>query len=380
MVKAKSIILLISALLVSLPCGAQQVGQQPATPRAATAQRKALTGPILPDAADQWIADSLKWVGEILDMFPPVRQDHPGRLIALTRLDDILLIESAADKEPVQRFYRARMEKALKEIEETRVTEGMRIWKLYNAGFFVRTASVSFVFDIVPGVEGKAFTVDTRLLERLADQADAAFVSHGHFDHASPAVAKIFLARNKPVIVPQDLWADNPELANKLTRPTRSAEIVHEIRVQNGKQVLKVVAYPGYQGTSIPNNTHLVITPEGFSVIHSGDRSGPNDWEWVAHVGYNHRVDVHLARCWTNQLPSPGEVPPPAIQREARGFDPQLTILGHENEMGHGSVGRVGYTQTYHQMYGSRYPYLIMAWGESFHYRRSAWPGRRTEP
>jgi L-ascorbate metabolism protein UlaG (beta-lactamase superfamily) len=313
-------------------------------------------------------------------MFPPERRDHPGRLIALTRLDDILLLETAADKEPVQKFFRSRIERTLNEIRETRIKEGMQIWQLYNAGFFVRTASVSFVFDAVPGVEGKAFTLGPQLLGRLADLADAAFISHRHFDHANQEVARVFLARNKPVITPDDLWADSPELAGKLTRPARNAEIVHEIPVQQGKQVLKVVAFPGFQGTRITNNVHLVTTPEGLSVIHSGDRSGPNDWQWIADVGYKYRVDVHLGRCWTNQLPSGGEVIPAAIHREARGYDPQIMILGHANEIGHRSIGRVGYTQIYHQMYGSRYPYLVMAWGESYHYRRTAWPRRRLEP
>jgi hypothetical protein len=53
-----------------------------------------------------------------------------------------------------------------------------------------------------------------------------------------------------------------------------------------------------------------------------------------------------------------------------RGVNPELVITGHENEMGHTVDHREDYTQTYNHLFGSRYPFLVMAWGESFHYRR----------
>jgi len=324
--------------------------------------RRALTAPELKDAPDEWIDRSLQWANDILEAYPPELVEHPVRRAALTRLDDVLHIESAPAKPLVQRFYRSRLEKAVGEIEAARVTSGMRIWKLYNHGFFVRTPSVSFCFDIVPGIRTQGFQVDAKLLARLADQSDALFISHVHDDHASQAVARLFLERGKPVIAPEGLWRGN-EIAAKLLYPKRSASDVRKVPVQNGARVLEVVAYPGHQGASPINNVHLVKTPDGFTVVQTGDQSGEEgpggDFDWIAHIGHQYRVDVLLPNCWTDD-----------IGRVVRGVNPELVITGHENEMGHTVDHREDYTQTYNHLFGSRYPFLVMAWGESFHYRR----------
>jgi|YNPBryBLVA2012_1023415.scaffolds.fasta_scaffold00140_14 L-ascorbate metabolism protein UlaG (beta-lactamase superfamily) len=325
--------------------------------------RRALVAPELLDAPDEWLDRSLRWVQHILETYPPAWPEHPVRRAALIRLDDILHIESAPDKPLVRQFYRARMESAVSQIERTPVSEGMRIWKLYNHGFLVRTPSVSLAFDIVPGVPGRGFLVEPSLLERLAQQADVLFISHVHGDHASSQVVRLFLERAKPVVAPEGLWADHPEFSGRLSRPRRSASLVHRLPVRQGHQVLEVVAYPGHQGERVINNVHLVRTPEGFTVVHTGDQSGSEapggDFDWIAHIGYQHAVDVLLPNCWTTDLP-----------RLARGVNPRLIITGHENEMGHVVAHREDYTQTYNRLFGSPYPFLVMGWGESYHYRR----------
>jgi L-ascorbate metabolism protein UlaG (beta-lactamase superfamily) len=221
---------------------------------------------------------------------------------------------------------------------------------------------VSFAFDIVPGLSIPGFALDTGLLARLAEQSDALFISHQHGDHASLPVIKLFLTRNKPVIAPEV----EPLRAAGVIFPQRSATTLHEIPIHNGKRVLKVVAYPGHQGDLI-NNVHLVTTPEGFTVVHTGDQSGPqgpgSDFDWIAHIGSNHHVDLLLPNCWTDN-----------IGRMARGVNPELIITGHENEMGHTVDHREDYTQTYNHLFGVRYPFIVMGWGESYRYRRHTQP------
>ncbi len=148
--------------------------------------------------------------------FPAVDQLHSsplpagcGRVAgnagpALFRLDEILHIQSAPAKPLVQNFYRTRLENAIAEIEQTQVTEGMRIWRLYNHGALVRTPSVSFTFDIVPGTRTPGFALAPEVLERLVAQSDVTFISHLHGDHANADVARMFLAAGKPVIAPKD--------------------------------------------------------------------------------------------------------------------------------------------------------------------------------
>ena len=79
------------------------------------------------------------------------------------------------------------MEQAIVEIEQTRVEEGMMIWKLYNHGFVVRTSSVTIGFDLVSGksthVEG--FSIEDAVMKKLIDQCDVLFISHRHSDHVS---------------------------------------------------------------------------------------------------------------------------------------------------------------------------------------------------
>ncbi len=72
-------------------------------------------------------------------------------------------------------------------------------------------------------------------------------------------------------------------------------------------------------------------------------------------------MDVLLSNGWTNDL-----------HRIVRGVNPQLVIPGHQNEMTHEVSHREEYTQDYERMFGLHYPYIVMVWGESFLYRRSA--------
>ena len=173
------------------------------------------------------------------------------------------------------------------------------------------------------------------------------------------------MAAGKPVIAPERFFAEDVSLSGYLTVPERSLDTIHEIPVQNGKRNLKVVTYPGHQGPPVQNNVNLVIAPEGFTVVHTGDQSGDedpgHDFDWLAHIGHNHRVDVLLSNGWTNDL-----------HRIVRGVNPHLVIPGHENEMTHEVSHREEYTQDYERMFGLHYPYIVMAWGEGYLYRRPA--------
>ncbi len=328
-----------------------------------SSSRRLLTAPELLDAPDEWIDRSLRWVNYILENYQPSVVEHPVRRAALTRIDDILHITSAPRKTLVQNFYRERLERAIRDIEQTKVTEGMRIWKLYNDGFLVRTPAVSFAFDIVPGAPVPGFSIPKELLERLVSQSDAMFISHMHGDHASADVARMFLASAKPVIAPEGLWSNIPDLASRLTYPKRSTELVHSVRVRGGALVLKVAAYPGHQGAPVVNNVYVVTSPDGFTVVQTGDQSGPEgpggDFDWLAQIGRDRHVDVLLPNCWAN-----------ALGRIIRGVNPELVITGHENEMGHTVDHREDYTQTYNHLFEPRYPSIVMTWGESYHYRR----------
>jgi glyoxylase-like metal-dependent hydrolase (beta-lactamase superfamily II) len=199
------------------------------------------------------------------------------------------------------------------------------------------------------------------LLDRLARQSDATFVSHVHGDHASAAFAQLFVDHGKPVIAPEGLWSGQPRLTGSFTRLSRDSNSVQHVLLRSGK-TLAVSVYLGHQGR-VPNNVYVIRSPDGFTIVHTGDQAAEEapggDFDWIAQIGGRHKVDILLPNCWTTN-----------IQRMARGVNPQLIITGHENEMGHTVDHREDYTQTYNHLFGVRYPFLVMAWGESYHYLR----------
>jgi hypothetical protein len=171
------------------------------------------------------------------------------------------------------------------------------------------------------------------------------------------------------VVAPPDVWEDKP-IYSEITHLRREPHTLQVLPLQTVQKEIKVVVYPGHQGTEIQNNVSLVITPEGLSFSQMGDQSNGDDFEWIDEVGAHHSVDVLMPNCWTTD-----------IVRVAKGFDPKLVITGHENEMGHTIDHREPYWLTYQRQTGSDrfggsrdvgydYPLILMTWGESYHYKR----------
>lgn len=311
--------------------------------------RRAFTAPELKDAPDEFIDRSLQWVDDMLRQHPPSKAEHPVRRAALIRLDDILHIESAPNKPLIQSWFRQRMAATAKDIAATKPSSGARIWKLYNHTFFIRTASASFVYDLVPGPPRiEDFSMSNETLAQLADTADVLFISHWHNDHTNRAVAELFFSRQKPVIGPEDIWRDNP-VNNKLFQSPPRA-VAPWLVAGN----LRYIALPGHQGKDVINNCNLVRTPEGINFLQTGDQSNDDDFQWIDTLHQKYKVDVLFPNCWT---PSP--------LRVLKGIQPKLVIPGHENEMAHVVPHREDWTQTYNRFHGASAPVVPMAWGES---------------
>lgn len=310
------------------------------------------------------------------------------RRLALLLMDGILHEKYAPNRPAVQAFYQGRMEKALQEMEATKVGEGARIWKLYNHAFVVRTASVTLGFDLNPGIDSfrvndpagerstvpaPGFAMDASMRERLVRQCDVLFISHRHRDHADASIATLFLEAGKPVVGPPEVFEGQP-IEARLTRLERDAGKRQPLPVQEGRQTLQVVAYPGqqYQGSGIPNNVVLVYTPEGLTFLHNGDQINDpypayqEDFKWIDQIATQHTVDVFMTNCWTNDL-----------LRMTRGIKPKLVLPGHENELGHPLWDRVPYwgdEQFLHLNNAEvkkEYPVLVMTWGEGYSYTRA---------
>jgi len=314
-------------------------------------------------------------VNQVLVNYLPDWPEPPARKSALLLLDGVLHDVYAPQRPPVQSFLKDRLRMAAEDIEQTEVSEGARIWKLYNHGFIVRTRSVTIGFDLVSiksaGIDG--FCIDDDVMQRFVNQCDALFISHYHDDHAEEWVAQSFIDQGKPVVAPPDVWNDR-SIHAEMTHLDREPHTLQALSVQNEQKELQVVVYPGHQGADIENNVTLVITPEGLSFSQMGDQSNDQDFEWIDEVGNHHLVDVLMPNCWTTD-----------IARVAKGFNPAIIITGHENEMGHTIDHREPNWLTYQRKEGSdrfggsvdvgyHHPLILMTWGESYHYRRAKFP------
>ena len=131
---------------------------------------------------------------------------------------------------------------------------------------------------------------------------------------------------------------------------------VQKLSIQHGKRDLKVVIYPGHQGETLLNNVSLIITPEELTFCHTGDQYSTTDFEWIDKIGEKFWIDVLMPNCWTKDQ-----------ARTAKGYNPELILPGHENELGHSIDHREAYALDYSR-WQVPFAKIIMTWGESYFY------------
>lgn len=302
----------------------------------------------------------LELVEEVLSKHTPQWPETMEHRSALYMLDAVLHDEKAPERLPVQEYLQKRIEKVAYDIENTTVEDGAIIWKLYSHSFIVRTKTVTMAFDLIrPSIRFKNFITDTRAeLDRIVSQCDVLFISHAHGDHADPWVAQRFVDQGKPVVSPPDIWRERP-LHKKITHLERNVDILHTLPVQNGNQELKLVVHPGHQyvGFDILNNIPVVYTPEGLSFSHTGDQDSWNDSLMISEIKDSHEIDILMCHSLMDV-------------EWLRGFDPHMILPGHENEMSHPIHRRWSYWDKYARLDLLPYPYVVISWGEKYHYKR----------
>ncbi len=302
---------------------------------------------------------TLDLVNELIKRFPPAIPEPIERHSALLLLDGVFHDKKAPDRKSVQNFLIGRITDVADEIAKTQPEEGAVIWKLYNDGFVVKTNSASVAFDIVSGKSAGAegFEIPENVIDKIVDNCDVLFISHKHSDHADISVAQKFIDQGKPVVAPDGVWNDSP-VFNKIIHLAPIPEKVHQLKIKNGREQLKVKIYPGHQGYDVQNNVALVTTSGGITFCQTGDQANDDDFKWIDKICEYNKVDILLPNCWTTD-----------IKRMAKGINPKIIITGHENEMGHTIDHREPYWLTYERLYRSPFPKLLMTWGEKYFYR-----------
>ncbi|MFA6239551.1 MAG: hypothetical protein WC655_01405 [Candidatus Hydrogenedentales bacterium] len=303
-------------------------------------------------------ATALAGVSDVL-AHPPSAPEAPERRIALEEIDRLTRDPEAENRPALQDFLRGRLQQAVEEMEQTKVTDGARIWKLYNHTFIVRTKSVTLAFDLTNWL-GNKLRMDARLLERIVSQCDVLFISHPHVDHTHEDVAQIFVNQGKPVIAPPNI--DFPaSLTKSFLILERDPDKEQTVSLNAKGARLRIVIYPGHQERmDFENNVVLVMTPEKLSFAHTGDQYNMgSDFKWIDTIGKRHKVDVLMVNAWTF-----------GFQRVVDGFNPRLVLTGHENEVGHPVQLRETYEKSYDKLSKGSTPGLVMTWGEAYTYKR----------
>ncbi len=297
--------------------------------------------------------ETFQLVNQILEANPPVQDEPLIRKSALLHLDWILHDTRLDDSEPIYRFMTYRIQQVIKGLDKP-VEKGMKIYKLYNHAFVVKTKSVTIAFDLYRGGSkaGKPY-ISNDVMQAIAERCDMMFVTHAHGDHADGAVADIFIEAGKRIIAPTGLWENKSDLIKHM----RSEKIINEkVKLKSGK-TLQVKIMPGHQD-NVPNNVYIVTLPEGFSVAHTGDQWKKDDDEWINNVKNHTSIDVLLLHCWAMPL-----------EKMANGFNPRLIIVGHENEMDHSVDHREPYWLNYKRTENVIQPKIFMTWGECYQYK-----------
>jgi len=320
-------------------------------------------GPEYISLTERWARWNLAWCDSTLRANPPNGGDRRLRRQAHHMLDEPLHLNSAPMLQVVREYHRSRIDAAIAEMRTEIATSGAIIWKLYNHGFVVRTASHTWGHDVYEGPGEMAMRDDQ--VDAILGEVDALFCSHWHGDHSSSDVIQRALELGVPVMVssfPDRDYVrhmkqaigfgddDTPPPGLTVVAPGSSGDVAG----------LAYHAYPGHQG-DFTNNV-FVVEADSMAIMQTGDQSNDDDFAWIDGVGDERRVDVLLPNVWTTDM-----------TRVINGVRPRVVIPGHENEMGHNFEHREPYTQAYERLEGyerSSYQpaaWYVLAWGERVH-------------
>jgi L-ascorbate metabolism protein UlaG (beta-lactamase superfamily) len=296
-------------------------------------------------------------VDTILDKYPPSAMAGDERKLALFALDSLLHDVRLDNTKALADYVDKRFQHVSEKLKNEKLKENeIVIHKLFNHGYVIHTPSVTIGFDIFRGGRPRNPFVSDAVIETLVSQCDILFISHEHGDHADQSVAQLFCDQKKTVIAPPGLW--EKENMSPHIRHLRGESVITEkifIPARNAELTVKV--FPGHQGDLI-NNVYAVTTPEGFTVMQTGDQANDADMNWITKVRDEVNVDVLLVQCWM-----------PQIEKSVDGIKPKLIITGHENEMGHSIDHRESFWLTFRRFANVQVPWIVPAWGESFFYR-----------
>ena len=313
----------------------------------------------------QWMNQTHAWVRERLAEYKPSTANSEIRNGIFRILDYPLHVnnyaptisdeELAAFNQSIQTYIRPARTTTLDDIEKTRPTSGLVIWKIYNMGFIIRSPQHTIALDITGNpptfvlsatnpplnrVYSPAFT-DAEF-DRLVAQIDVLFVTHLHGDHFSPKLSQKVLDAGKILVLPEEAQQHNPitRESKPYFKPSKNLILLNKTNIEpTNIGGIKVRNFLGNQGENTPCNIYH-IDLDGIVIIDNGDNY---DREQERNLSSCPPANLIIASCW-NDMPSfVGNAAKAPNFKQAN----PLLIPAHENELGHG----VGHRESYRELF-----------------------------
>jgi hypothetical protein len=240
---------------------------------------------------------------------PPCGGNQEVRKDAILTFNEYLKDESVIWDPEIIALYENMMEKVATEINEP-VLAGARIWSMYNHGFIIKTPSTVFAFDLVHGYSGWEYQIPYAILEQI----QVLFITHRHADHQEYSITRSIVDFGGEVVAP----LEDKSVAFDIVYLSPDEQVI--------VAGLHVKTYDGLHG-EIPLRIYTVTTPEGLTIIHTGD----NQTSETLPDGVT--VDILLLNAWVNESGSASATI--GISNSINKLSPKLTIPGHIHELGH---------------------------------------------
>lgn len=294
--------------------------------------------------------------------------ENPGynsikRRDALYMVDDLTQYPSP-HSDALKKMFLNRYKKALDSIRKTKVEKGVVVWNIYNASYIVKTKEITVAFDLIrlPYCLRKDGDEDRhkKLLKKMIGLCDVLFVSHIHGDHADSFVAREFLAQNKQVIAPPDVFT-NEDFYDKVTHLTPDGKKI-KFKVPKANTNILLRIFPGHQAisadTAVDNNFTVVTFPNRITVAHSGDQSWKDDFKWLDKLYKKVDIDILMINTWTQ-----------GPDRMIKGLRPNIILPCHINEMSHPIPSRISFRKSYSNWQNGGKKVIHLFWAEPYKYR-----------
>ena len=336
------------------------VESRPQSPASEQAERILAQEAADPDP-NRWIGDTIRFGRSVLRENPPQSNRDEIRRAALLILDAPLSVEDTDPaapagfgqtwRETINSIYQPVCDEMLDEILKTRVASVVRIWKVYNMGFIVKTPNHAWGFDVRSGnTITRKFTPDQ--LAKLVKILDVLFLSHNHPDHIGTDLVREMVRAGKTVVRPTDDTVSelngDPHLRNLYGRFGKAVKV----------DGLLVRAFPGYQ--EIPNQEVpccvYAVTADGITVAHCGDNQNPQPYELLEKARIKPDVMMINGR--------------PGFAFCLKTVQPKLALIGHEHELKHQASGRDSWSAVFKRIddAGLATPICVIDCGESISY------------